>query len=59
MLAVIRPFLAKKIRERIFLIGQDYDLLHSIVAPESLPPAFNVRAHARCWDQANPITLCL
>ena len=47
MLAVIRPFLAKKIRERIFLIGQDYDLLHSIVAPESLPPAFNVRAHAR------------
>ena len=48
MLAVIRPFLAKKIRERIFLIGQDYDLLHSIVAPESLPPAFHVRAHARC-----------
>ena len=40
MLALIRPFMAKKLRERIYLLGDDYAKLHAIIAPESLPPDF-------------------
>ncbi len=38
--AIVRPFMKRKLTERIHFLGKDWSKLHAIVDPKDLPPAF-------------------
>jgi hypothetical protein len=40
ILAIVKPFLSKKLRQRIYLLKDDYDRLHSLVDKSELPDTF-------------------
>jgi hypothetical protein len=40
VLALVKPFLNKKLRQRIYLLGDDWEQMHSIVDPSQLPASF-------------------
>ncbi len=39
-MAVVRPFLSKKMKDRIRAFGTDMSALHELVDPSRLPPEF-------------------
>lgn len=40
LMAIVRPFLSKKMKERIQAFGSDFTALHQLVDPAKLPPDF-------------------
>jgi hypothetical protein len=40
LLALAKPFMGKKLRERIYLLKDDWPRLHALIAPEELPESF-------------------
>lgn len=54
VLAVIRPFIRDKIKERFYMHGMNMSSLHRIIAKDVLPSEFGGEAtHHNCLDWFN------
>jgi hypothetical protein len=58
--ALVRPFMKKKLRERVHFIGTDVAAFHEFIDPQVLPPEFGGTLEVRGqWAYGEQALCCL